>query len=93
MLFKKISVKDIEEFEKKYKGSFRGLGVPRIFFWGGGVIKDIDPDKDWSAHWRMLFKKISVKDIEEFEKKYKGNFRGISKIYGGGGTENFFISR
>ncbi len=45
---------------------------------------DIDPDKDWSAHWRMLFKKISVKDIEEFEKKYKGNFTR------GGGYRNFF---
>ena len=29
-------------------------------------------DKDWYQYWRLLFAKISVKDIEEFEKKYKG---------------------
>lgn len=30
-------------------------------------------DKDWEAYWRLLFKKISKKDIEEFEKEYKGS--------------------
>ena len=33
---------------------------------------DIDQDKDWNDYWRLLFKKVSVKDIEEFEEKYKG---------------------
>lgn len=30
-------------------------------------------DKDWEVYWRLLFKKISKKDIEEFEKEYKGS--------------------
>ena len=30
-------------------------------------------DRDWYQYWRILFAKISVKDIEEFEDKYKGN--------------------
>ena len=34
----------------------------------------IDQDRDWCEYWRLLFPKITVKDIEEFEKKYKGRF-------------------
>ncbi|XP_077993800.1 dnaJ homolog subfamily C member 9-like [Glandiceps talaboti] len=34
---------------------------------------DIDQDRDWEAYWRILYHKISVKDIKEFEEKYKGS--------------------
>ena len=30
-----------------------------------------DPDKDWVAHWRKLFAKVTVDDIKNFEKQYK----------------------
>lgn len=34
---------------------------------------DIQQDKDWYAYWRLLFAKVSVKDIQEFQDKYKGS--------------------
>ncbi|XP_071103192.1 dnaJ homolog subfamily C member 9-like [Haliotis cracherodii] len=34
---------------------------------------DVEQDKDWYEYWRMLFAKISIKDIQEYEKKYKGS--------------------
>jgi len=42
----------------------------------GEVDDENDPlhqNKDWEEYWRILFPKISVKDIEEFEEKYKGS--------------------
>jgi DnaJ family protein C protein 9 len=30
-------------------------------------------ERDWKEYWRMLFKPITVKDITDYEKKYKGN--------------------
>ncbi len=32
----------------------------------------VEQDRDWDEYWRLLFKKVSVEDILEFEKKYKG---------------------
>eukprot|EP01102_Stenamoeba_stenopodia_P006782 TRINITY_DN1891_c0_g2_i3.p1 TRINITY_DN1891_c0_g2~~TRINITY_DN1891_c0_g2_i3.p1 ORF type:complete len:387 (-),score=137.32 TRINITY_DN1891_c0_g2_i3:92-1252(-) len=29
--------------------------------------------RDWAAYWRILFKKITVEDIKEFERNYKGS--------------------
>lgn len=29
-------------------------------------------ERDWNEYWRMLFKPITVKDISDYEKKYKG---------------------
>lgn len=28
-------------------------------------------DRDWSEYWRVLFKQVTLKDIKEFEKKYR----------------------
>eukprot|EP00088_Acartia_fossae_P002865 TRINITY_DN11197_c0_g1_i1.p1 TRINITY_DN11197_c0_g1~~TRINITY_DN11197_c0_g1_i1.p1 ORF type:complete len:258 (+),score=78.67 TRINITY_DN11197_c0_g1_i1:31-804(+) len=42
----------------------------------GEVDDENDPltqDKDWEEYWRIMFPKITTKDIEEFEKKYKGS--------------------
>ncbi|PNF26651.1 DnaJ subfamily C member 9 [Cryptotermes secundus] len=30
-------------------------------------------ERDWNEYWRMLFKPITVKDITDYEKKYKGS--------------------
>lgn len=32
----------------------------------------ISEDKDWSAYWRLLFKKITDEDIKAYEKEYIG---------------------
>ncbi|ELT97572.1 hypothetical protein CAPTEDRAFT_226031 [Capitella teleta] len=32
----------------------------------------VDENKDWYEYWRLLFAKISVDDIKQFELKYKG---------------------
>ncbi|NXS72679.1 DNJC9 protein, partial [Pandion haliaetus] len=36
----------------------------------GEALRD---EWDWQEYWRLLFKKITVKDIEDFEKNYKGS--------------------
>ena len=45
-------------------------------FVSGEVEEDDDgslsEDKDWEHYWRILFKKISVDDIKQFENTYKG---------------------
>ncbi|XP_023347103.1 dnaJ homolog subfamily C member 9 [Eurytemora carolleeae] len=33
----------------------------------------LQQNKDWEEYWRVLFPKVTVKDIQEFEKKYKGS--------------------
>ena len=36
--------------------------------------ENLDPDnKDWIEFWRLLFKKVTIEDIKNFEKQYKGN--------------------
>jgi DnaJ family protein C protein 9 len=42
----------------------------------GTVDEDDDiltQDRDWGEYWRLLFRKVTVDDIKEFEKKYKGS--------------------
>lgn len=29
-------------------------------------------DRDWMEYWRVLFKKITIADIQKYEKEYKG---------------------
>lgn len=33
----------------------------------------IPQDRDWTAYWRLLFRKVTTDDIKDFEKKYKGS--------------------
>ena len=40
---------------------------------------DADQSKDWDAYWRILFKKVEVKDIQEFEEKYKGELLHLAR--------------
>ncbi|XP_064594491.1 dnaJ homolog subfamily C member 9-like [Liolophura sinensis] len=37
-------------------------------------------ERDWAKYWRLLFAKISVKDIQEFEAKYKGSEEELSDL-------------
>ncbi|XP_068807132.1 dnaJ homolog subfamily C member 9 [Struthio camelus] len=38
------------------------------------------PERDWQEYWRLLFKKITVKDIEDFEKNYKDSEEELDDI-------------
>ena len=40
-----------------------------------GEVEDdiVVQERDWDAYWRILFKKITVEDIREFEASYKGS--------------------
>ena len=31
----------------------------------------LNEDRDWDQYWRLLFKKITLKDIKKFEEEYK----------------------
>jgi hypothetical protein len=45
-----------------------------IFFSGDCDEENDDMvERDWSEYWRMIFKPVTVKDITDYEKKYKGN--------------------
>ncbi|NWU73316.1 DNJC9 protein, partial [Pterocles burchelli] len=37
-------------------------------------------ERDWEEYWRLLFKKITVKDIEDFEKNYKDSEEELADI-------------
>ncbi|KAM6330366.1 DNJC9 protein, partial [Podargus strigoides] len=37
-------------------------------------------ERDWREFWRLLFEKITVKDIEEFEQSYKGSEEELADI-------------
>lgn len=41
---------------------------------------DMEQDKDWYDYWRILFKKIDVNDIKEFEDKYKGSDEELADL-------------
>lgn len=47
-----------------------------------GEIDDevVQQEKDWDAYWRLLFKKISVNDIKEFEKTYQGSEEELNDL-------------
>ena len=30
-----------------------------------------DPNRDWEGHWRMMFAKVTLDDIKNFEKQYR----------------------
>ncbi|XP_048194971.1 dnaJ homolog subfamily C member 9 isoform X1 [Perognathus longimembris pacificus] len=49
----------------------------------GAVDEDsagLSQDRDWVAYWRLLFKKISLEDIQAFEKTYKGSEEELADI-------------
>ncbi|CAL1531981.1 unnamed protein product [Lymnaea stagnalis] len=40
-----------------------------------GIIDEesVDEERDWEQYWRLLFPKITSKDIQEFAEKYRGS--------------------
>ncbi|XP_048472263.1 dnaJ homolog subfamily C member 9 [Rhincodon typus] len=40
----------------------------------------VKQDRDWEEYWRLLFKKVTVADIKEFEDKYKGSEEEMTDI-------------
>ncbi|EGW10004.1 DnaJ-like subfamily C member 9 [Cricetulus griseus] len=40
----------------------------------------LDQDRDWDAYWRLLFKKISLEDIQAFENTYKGSEEELADV-------------
>ncbi|XP_040832024.1 dnaJ homolog subfamily C member 9 [Ochotona curzoniae] len=40
----------------------------------------LSQDRDWESYWRLLFKKISLEDIQAFEKTYKGSEEELADI-------------
>lgn len=30
-----------------------------------------DPNRDWDDYWRLIFKKVTMRDIQDFEEKYR----------------------
>ncbi|XP_055969491.1 dnaJ homolog subfamily C member 9 [Sorex fumeus] len=49
----------------------------------GTVSEDSDvltQDRDWETYWRLLFKKISLEDIQAFERTYKGSEEELADI-------------
>uniref|UniRef100_A0A8D0G656 DnaJ homolog subfamily C member 9 n=1 Tax=Sphenodon punctatus TaxID=8508 RepID=A0A8D0G656_SPHPU len=40
----------------------------------------LSQDRDWEEYWRLLFKKVTVEDIENFEKTYKGSEEELADV-------------
>ena len=40
----------------------------------------LSQDRDWEACWRLLFKKLSLEDIQDFEETYKGSEEELTDI-------------
>ncbi|KAE8738462.1 hypothetical protein FOCC_FOCC016059 [Frankliniella occidentalis] len=45
-----------------------------------GEDSDEPSDRDWSAYWRSCFKEITVEDINNYEKKYKGSAEELEDL-------------
>jgi len=40
----------------------------------------VNQDRDWDQYWRLLFPKVTQKDIEEFTEKYQGSDEELSDL-------------
>ncbi|XP_073235225.1 dnaJ homolog subfamily C member 9-like [Porites lutea] len=76
----RASDEDREEATKRFQclgQVYSVLSDPdrRAVYDESGEVEDdiIVQERDWDAYWRLLFKKITVEDIAEFEKQYKGS--------------------
>ncbi|XP_071453236.1 dnaJ homolog subfamily C member 9-like [Hetaerina americana] len=46
----------------------------------GDIGEDDFSERNWSKYWRLLFKKITLQDIKNFETKYKGSKEELEDI-------------
>ncbi|XP_069741983.1 dnaJ homolog subfamily C member 9 isoform X1 [Narcine bancroftii] len=54
-----------------------------VYIEQGTVNEEADissQDRDWMEYWRLLFKKVTVADIKNFEDKYKGSEEELADI-------------
>ncbi|PFX19374.1 dnaJ homolog subfamily C member 9-like [Stylophora pistillata] len=54
----------------------------RALYDESGEVDDdvVVQERDWDAYWRLLFQKITMKDITEFEKNYKGSEEEVNDL-------------
>lgn len=54
----------------------------RALYDESGEVDDdvVVQERDWDAYWRLLFQKITVEDIAEFEKNYKGSDEEVNDL-------------
>jgi len=54
----------------------------RALYDESGEVDDdvVVQERDWDAYWRLLFQKITVEDIAEFEKNYKGSEEEVNDL-------------
>ncbi|KAF0300974.1 DnaJ subfamily C member 9 [Amphibalanus amphitrite] len=48
-----------------------------------GCVDDDDPveqERDWADYWRLLFKPLTIQDIEKFEKEYVGSAEEVEDV-------------
>ena len=83
----RASDEDREEATKRFQclgQVYSVLSDPdrRAIYDESGEVEDdiIVQERDWEAYWRLLFKKITVEDIAEFEKQYKGSEEEMSDL-------------
>ena len=83
----RASEEDREEATKRFQclgQVYSVLSDPdrRAVYDESGEVEDdiIVQERDWEAYWRLLFKKITVEDIAEFEKQYKGSEEEMSDL-------------
>jgi len=75
----RASKADKEEATKKFQALSHAYSVladkdrRAVYDDTGDVDDENDPPagKDWDQYWRLLFKKITIDDIQNFEKEYK----------------------
>ena len=54
----------------------------RALYDESGEVDDdvVVQQRDWDAYWRLLFQKITMEDIGEFEKNYKGSEEEVNDL-------------
>ncbi|CAL4136281.1 unnamed protein product, partial [Meganyctiphanes norvegica] len=75
----RASQEEKEEATKKFQALSHAYSVladkdrRAVYDESGDVDDENDPpaDKDWDQYWRLMFKKITIEDIKNFEKEYK----------------------
>lgn len=67
-----VYVQNLQGVKLNKKGYLNHLA----FLYITGEVDDEDDsipqDRDWTAYWRLLFRKITTDDIDDFKKNYKG---------------------
>ncbi|NXI40542.1 DNJC9 protein, partial [Galbula dea] len=82
---------DKEEATRRFQASILGKAYAvlsdaeqRAVYDEQGTVAEegeaLSGERDWHQYWRLLFQKITVKDIEDFEKNYKDSEEELADI-------------